>query len=268
MRNTRKTLMIAGGLVVVAISASYLMLLKADHRAVAEATAGIGDSAQTPPDADLRSGDNHVSQGSIGQAALPAATSKPADAAPQPAPATAPPAPAPATVANAPAPAAVTAPPPPPPPAPVTVTVDPAPPPGPAAPSVSAPPQPKTQPSAPPSAAVASVDAQKSPASTTNRTQRAPRGRDGLERHATAATANRGSATTPETAALVRESSKLDPSLPPPKDLPVPSSTDQRSSSAGANPVAAAMTERLVKESSSVGTSSPQPSQDNSGAAK
>nr|WP_241022020.1 extensin [Burkholderia sp. Ac-20353] len=266
MRNTRKTLMIAGGLLVVAISGSYLMLLKADHRAVAEATAGIGDSAQTPPDADLRSGDNHVSQGSIGQAALPAATTKPADAAPQPAPATAPPAPAPATAATTPAPAAATAPPPP--PAPVTVTVDPAPAPGPAAPSVSAPPQPKAQPSEPPSAAVASVDAQKSPASTTNRTQRASRGRDGLERHATAATANHGSATTPETAALVRESSKLDPSLPPPKDLPVPSSTDQRGSSAGANPVAAAMTERLVRESSSVGTSSSQPSQDNSAAPK
>ena len=70
---------------------------------------------------------------------------------------------------------------------------------------------------------------------------------------------------TPETAALVRESAKLDPSLPPPSMSSVssmPASTGsyrQGSSSSGANPVAAAMTEQLVRQSSSFKSTAPAP---------
>ncbi|MBN3821014.1 hypothetical protein G3N57_32730 [Paraburkholderia sp. Se-20369] len=122
-------------------------------------------------------------------------------------------------------------------------------------------PQPQPQPSAPPSVTVVSVDAQDSSASKTGPAQRAPRRRDGLERHATP---NQG--TTPETAALVRESAKLDPSLPMP-NLPARSSTDQRGSSTGSNAVAAAMTEQLVRQSSNIGAST-SAAKDNAAAAK
>ncbi|MGU7774884.1 extensin [Burkholderia sp. MR1-5-21] len=283
MRNPRKTLMIAGGLLVVATSASYLMLLRADHRAIAEATAGMSETGMSAtgmsatgmsdsargPDADLRSSPDHVSQGSIDQPALPAATTKPADVAQQkPA--------APVTVvvepAQGPATPSASAPPQPAVPPSVSAQAQPAAQPSASAqpkpsvqPSISVSPQLPAQPSAPPSAAVASVDAQSPAASTANHAQRASRGRDTLERHATT---NRAGTTaeTAETAALVRESSRLDPSLPPPTGLPVRSSTDGHSSSAGANAVGAAMTAQLVRESSSLGPSSSP--KDNSAAAK
>ncbi|MDW9248290.1 extensin [Burkholderia cepacia] len=240
MTSTRKTLMIAGGLLVAAAGTAYVMLLRADHRAIEDA--GIGDSAA--PAAVAPANNDHAVQGAIAPPA-PAAradtASKQAAVSPQP-PAPATPAPAPARVGAAPASV-------------------------PAVPVVSE----KAQPSAPaPKVNVVTVDAQDStppapapaakpaqPVAPAQVTQRAPRKRDGLERHAAAAPSATKSET-PETAALVRESAKLDPSLP----LPPMSSTSsmssstgsyrQGSSSSGANPVAAAMTEQLVRQSSSV----------------
>ncbi|MBW5809549.1 extensin [Burkholderia sp. COPS] len=242
MTSTRKTLMIAGGLLVAAAGTAYVMLLRADHRAIEDS--GIGDSAA--PVAVAPANNDHAVQGAIAPPA-PAAradtASKQAAVSPQP--------PAPATPAPAPAPARVGA-------APASV---------PAVPVVSE----KAQPSAPaPKVNVVTVDAQDStpptpapaakpaqPVAPAQVTQRAPRKRDGLERHAAAAPSATKSET-PETAALVRESAKLDPSLPPPpmsSTSSMSSSTGsyrQGSSSSGANPVAAAMTEQLVRQSSSV----------------
>ncbi|KVX53208.1 hypothetical protein [Burkholderia cepacia] len=250
MTSTRKTLMIAGGLLVAAAGTAYVMLLRADHRAIEDA--GIGDSAA--PAAVAPANNDHAVQGAIAPPA-PAAradtASKQAAVSPQP--------PAPATPAPAPAPARVSA-------APASV---------PAVPVVSE----KAQPSAPPPKVnVVTVDAQDStppaaaPVAPAQVTQRAPRKRDGLERHAAAAPSATKSET-PETAALVRESAKLDPSLPPP---PPPASSmsstssisssagsyRQGGSSSGANPVAAAMTEQLVRQSSSVKAPSPAPVND------
>ncbi|KWE19086.1 extensin [Burkholderia cepacia] len=257
MTSTRKTLMIAGGLLVAAAGTAYVMLLRADHRAIEDA--GIGDSAA--PAAVAPANNDHAVQGAIAPLA-PAAradtASKQAAVSPQP--------PAPATPAPAPAPARVSA-------APASV---------PAVPVVSE----KAQPSAPPPKVnVVTVDAQDStppaaapaakpaqPVAPAQATQRAPRKRDGLERHAAAAPATKSE--TPETAALVRESAKLDPSLPPPEvsSMSSTSSTSSISSSAGsyrqggsssgANPVAAAMTEQLVRQSSSVKAPSPAPVND------
>ncbi|KVL65127.1 hypothetical protein WJ50_06695 [Burkholderia ubonensis] len=266
MTNTRRKVMIAGGLLVVATSVSYLMLLRADHRAIAEA--GFGEAAPAAPAApaqmtEPRAGDDHAVQGSIGQPASAAATATHADAAPQQPP---------VAVSAAPPPPPVSAVPPPP-PAPVSLLQKPPPAqppeqpsarmsatlvPGQAVPSVSEKPQPPVQPSEPPSAAVASVDAQKSAALPANPAQHASRQRDGLARHAMTNPAK--TSETPETAALVRESAKLDPSLPPPQ-LPAGAGagTDRHGSSTGSNAVAAAMTERLVRESSSFKPSSPPP---------
>ncbi|WP_431290340.1 extensin [Burkholderia cepacia] len=241
MTSTRKTLMIAGGLLVAAAGTAYVMLLRADHRAIEDS--GIGDSAA--PVAVAPANNDHAVQGAIAPPA-PAAradtASKQAAVSPQP--------PAPATPAPAPAPARVGA-------APASV---------PAVPVVSE----KAQPSAPaPKVNVVTVDAQDStppapapaakpaqPVAPAQVTQRAPRKRDGLERHAAAAPSATKSET-PETAALVRESAKLDPSLPPPMSSTSSMSSSagsyrQGSSSSGANPVAAAMTEQLVRQSSSV----------------
>ncbi|WP_321912402.1 extensin [Burkholderia cepacia] len=245
MTSTRKTLMIAGGLLVAAAGTAYVMLLRADHRAIEDA--GIGDSAA--PAAVAPANNDHAVQGAIAPPA-PAAradtASKQAAVSPQP--------PAPATPAPAPAPARVSA-------APASV---------PAVPVVSE----KAQPSAPPPKVnVVTVDAQDStppaaaPAAKPARavapaqvTQRAPRKRDVLERHAAAAPSATKSET-PETAALVRESAKLDSSLPPPPASSMSSTSSisssagsyrQGGSSSGANPVAAAMTEQLVRQSSSV----------------
>ncbi|TES71048.1 extensin [Burkholderia cepacia] len=252
MTSTRKTLMIAGGLLVAAAGTAYVMLLRADHRAIEDA--GIGDSAA--PAAVAPANNDHAVQGAIAPPA-PAAradtASKQAAVSPQP--------PAPATPAPAPAPARVSA-------APASV---------PAVPVVSE----KAQPSAPPPKVnVVTVDAQDStppaaaPAAKPARavapaqvTQRAPRKRDGLERHAAAAPSATKSET-PETAALVRESAKLDPSLPPPPMSSTSSTSSsagsyrQGGSSSGANPVAAAMTEQLVRQSSSVKAPSPAPVND------
>ncbi|HFT8008501.1 TPA: extensin [Burkholderia cenocepacia] len=253
MTSTRKTMMIAGGLLVAAAGTAYVMLLRADHRAIEDA--GIGDSAA--PVAAAPAGNDHAVQGAIAPPAPAAATaSKQAAAAPPPSA----PAPAPAATARVVAPPAAVA----------------------AVPVVSDKPQPVTKPAAPPPKVnVVTVDAQDStpatppptPAAKPARsaqsaapaqvTQRAPRKRDGLERHAAAAPPAATKSETPETAALVRESAKLDPSLPPPPMQSMPSASTgsyrQGGSSSGANPVAAAMTEQLVRESSHFKTTTPVP---------
>ncbi|WP_342705958.1 extensin [Burkholderia arboris] len=243
MTSTRKTLMIAGGLLVAAAGTAYVMLLRADHRAIEDA--GIGDSAA--PVAVAPANNDHAVQGTIAPPAPAAAAPQQQAAVPPPSPA---PAPAPA------APARVSA----------------APPSAPAVPVVSDKAQPVTKPGAPPPKVnVVTVDAQDStppapppaaqqaqPAAPAQVTQRAPRKRDGLERHATATTKSE----TPETAALVRESAKLDPSLPAPPMSSMPASAGsyrQGSSSSGANPVAAAMTEQLVRASSNFKSTTPAP---------
>ncbi|HDR9805677.1 extensin [Burkholderia cenocepacia] len=260
MTSTRKTIMIAGGLLVAAAGTAYVMLLRADHRAIEDA--GIGDSAA--PVAAAPAGNDHAVQGAIAPPAPAAATApKQAAAAPPPAPTTSTPAPA------------------------ATARVDAAPAP---VPVVSDKPQPVTKPAAPPPKVnVVTVNPEDStppapaaaPAQTAavqraqsvqpaqsaapaQVTQRAPRKRDGLERHAAAPPAAMKSET-PETAALVRESAKLDPSLPPPSMSSIssmPASTGsyrQGSASSGANPVAAAMTEQLVRQSSSFKSTAPVP---------
>ncbi|MCA8271236.1 extensin [Burkholderia sp. AU30280] len=233
MTSTRKTLMIAGGLLVAAAGTAYVMLLRADHRAIEEA--GIGDSAA--PVAAAPANNDHAVQGAIAPPA-PAAQADTASkqaAVPPPPPAPVPAAPARVSAASA----------------PVPVVSE------------------KAQPSAPPPKVnVVTVDAQDStpPPAPAQVTQRAPRKRDGLERHAAAAPSATQSET-PETAALVRESAKLDPSLPPPPMSSMPSSSGayrQGRSSSGANPVAAAMTEQLVRESSNV-KPPPSPAPANSG---
>src|ERR1700730_18288177 len=96
MMNTRKILMIIGGLLLGAAGTTYLMLLQADRRAMAEATAGM----------------DHVTEGSIGQSKPSGAITKSTAIAQQPvvpAPASAPAlavAPAPMTAAPASSPAA------------------------------------------------------------------------------------------------------------------------------------------------------------------
>ncbi|KGB93283.1 hypothetical protein [Burkholderia cepacia] len=256
MTSTRKTMMIAGGLLVAAAGSAYVMLLRADHRAIEDA--GIGDSSA--PVAAAPAGNDHAVQGAIAPPA-PAAATTPKLAAAAPPPSAPTPAPA--------APARVGA--------------------APAIPVVSDKPQPVTKPVAPPPKVhVVTVDEQDStpsaqvpalppapaPGPAAKRaqsaapaqvTQRAPRKRDGLERHAAAAPPAAAKSETPETAALVRESAKLDPSLPPPSMSPVssmPASTGsyrQGGSSSGANPVAAAMTEQLVRQSSSFKSTAPAP---------
>ncbi|MBU9135810.1 hypothetical protein KTD17_22705 [Burkholderia multivorans] len=234
MTSTRKTLMIAGGLLVAAAATGYVMLLRADHRAIAEA--GLADSsapgaAPAPAVATPPADDGHTAQGAIAppvakaaSAAHPtlSASSAPVTIAPAPAVAAAPPAPAPA------------------------------------------------RPAATPSVKVVTVDAQDAPAPAPAHAappqQHARRQRDGIERHAAlkpATTKAEMKAETPETAALVRESAKLDPSLPPPT-MPVVAttgtahaSTTRHGASSGANPVAAAMTEQLVRESTNLSAPPP-----------
>src|ERR1700759_4195600 len=65
MMNTRKILMIIGGLLLGAVGTTYLMLLQADRRSMAEVTASMHESAQTPV-VDSRVGD-HVTEGRIDQ---------------------------------------------------------------------------------------------------------------------------------------------------------------------------------------------------------
>lgn len=269
MRRTRKTLMIVGGLLVAAAGTGYVMLLRDDHRAIAEA--GIGDAA-APAAAVPAANDDHTAQGTI---APPAAVAVPSthvdDAVPQRA-AVPPPAAAPARTNAAPPSTAVvpviagqappakrTAPP----PTVHVVTVEPedstpakakpgpaiqapvqaAQPPQAARPAQAAQPAQSVQSTPPVQAAQASRPSQQAQPA-----QRAERKRDGLERHAAAPSGTKSE--TPETAALVHESAKLDPSLPPPQYVATPSA-DRARPSAGGNAVAAAMTEQLVRQSSS-----------------
>ncbi|MDR8729270.1 extensin [Burkholderia pseudomultivorans] len=244
MTSTRKTLMIAGALLVAAAGTGYVMLLRADHRAIEEA--GIGDSAA--PAAAAPANDDHTAQGAIAPPRA-GATQQPA------APAAASVAPASAVVghiaSDKPQPSAT----------PVVrptvkvVTVD-------AQDSTPAAPKPAV-----PAAPAPAVQQAQSTPPTPQPTQHASRRREGLERHAAA---NPPSAIqkseTPETAALVRESAKLDPSLPPPPmsayagagtGAGAGAGTYRQGSSSGANPVAAAMTEQLVRESSSIKSQTP-----------
>lgn len=260
MTSTRKTFMIAGGLLVAAAGTGYVMLLRADHRAIAEA--GIGDAA--PAAAVTAANDGHTAQGTI---APPAAVAVPSthvdEAVPQPA-AVRPPSAAPARTSAAPPSAAVApvvaapapaAKPSAPPPAVHVVTIEPeaaTPPQAQPAPPVKASVQ-AAQPVQPTPPAQATQAAQPSQ-QTEPPTQRAARKRDGLERHAAATPAMKSE--TPETAALVRESAKLDPSLPPPQYVATPSA-DRQHATTGANPVAAAMTDQLVRQSSSFKAATP-----------
>ncbi|WDR86470.1 extensin [Burkholderia ambifaria] len=262
MRRTRKTLMIVGGLLVAAAGSGYVMLLRDDHRAIAEA--GIGDAAAPAAAVPAANGD-HTAQGTI---APPAAVAVPSthvdDAVPQRA-AVPPPAAAPARTNAAPPSTAVVpviagqappAKPTAPPPTVHVVTVEPEdstpakakPAPATQAPVQAAQPTQAAQPvqSAPPPVQAAQASRSSQPAY--QPAQRAERKRDGLERHAAAPSGTKSE--TPETAALVHESAKLDPSLPPPQYVATPSA-DRARPSAGGNAVAAAMTEQLVRQSSS-----------------
>jgi len=232
MMTTRKILMILAGLVLGAALTTYLMVLQADRRATAEATAGMDESARPSP-IDPRVSENHMTAGSIGQSAPSDAITKSAAVAQQPiAPVPAPAAPA-VPVAPAPAPVAAA-------PAPVKQQAQPA-----------------------PSTAVASVNVQDSGTPKVVPAQRPQRGRDNLDRRAQA---NQGP--TPETNELVRESAKLDPSLPPPMSSPSASvntpattqaSTDQRSTSGGSYQAGAAHTDQLVRDSAKLDPSLPPP---------
>ncbi|WP_126225190.1 extensin [Burkholderia ambifaria] len=271
MRRTRKTLMIVGGLLVAAAGSGYVMLLRDDHRAIAEA--GIGDAAAPAAAVPAANGD-HTAQGTI---APPAAVAVPSthvdDAVPQRAAVPPPAAAAPARANAAPPSTAVVpviagqappAKPTAPPPTVHVVTVEPEDstpakakpaPATPQAPVQAAQPQPAARTAQPAQAAqpvqsappVQSAQASR-PSQQAQPAQRAERKRDGLERHA--ATPSGTKSETPETAALVHESAKLDPSLPPPQYVATPSA-DRARPSAGGNAVAAAMTEQLVRQSSS-----------------
>jgi hypothetical protein len=231
MMNTRKILMIMGALLLGAAGTTYLMLLQADRRAMAEVTAAMDESAR-PPVVDSRVSD-HVTEGRIDQSKPSGAITKSTAIAQQP-------------VVPAPAPALAVA------PAPMTA----APASSPAAAQVTGQPKPEARPKQAPSTAVASVNVQDSGAPKVVPAQRAQRGRDSPDRRAI--TTPRA---TPETDELVRESAKLDPSLPPPDMSVARAAMDQRSSKpgTGSNPVAAAMTDQLVRESAKLDPSLPPP---------
>jgi len=211
MMNSRKILMIIGGLLLGAAGATYLMFLQADRHAMAEVTAAMDESARAPV-VDSRVSD-HVTEGSIGQ-------SKPSDA-----------------IEMAAAPASSSA-----------------------AAQVTGQPKSETRLKQAPSTAVASVNVQDSGAPKVVPAQRAQRGRDDLDRRAlTTQGATQGAR--PETDELVRESAKLDPSLPPPDMSAARAAMDQRSSKppTGSSPVAVAMTDQLVRDSAKLDPSLPPP---------
>ncbi|WP_236078324.1 hypothetical protein [Paraburkholderia nemoris] len=192
---------------------------------MAEVTTAMHESAQ-PPVADSRVGD-HVTEGSIDQSKPSGAITKSTAIAQEPA-------------VPAPGPALAVA------PAPMTAALASSP----AAAQVTG------QPKQVPSTAVASVNVQDSGAPKVVPAQRALRGRDGLDHRAIT---TRGA--TPETDELVRESAKLDPSLPPPDMSAARDAMDHSSSKpgTGSNPVAAAMTDQLVRESAKLDPSLPPP---------
>jgi hypothetical protein len=228
--NTRKILMIIGGLLLGAAGTTYLMLLQADRRAMAEVTAAMDESAR-PPAVDSRVSD-HVTEGSIGQSKPSGAITKSTAIAQHP-------------VVPTPAPALAVA--------PARMTAAPAS--SPAAAQVTGQPKPQAQPKQAPSTAVAAVNVQDSGAPKVVPAQHAQRGRDGLDRRAITT-----QGATPETDELVRESAKVDPLLPPPTSLPAASlgdraSTDQR----GTYQSGAAMTDQLVRDSAKLDPSLPPP---------
>jgi hypothetical protein len=234
---TQNILMIAGGLLLVAGGASYLTLVAADHRAMAEARAGIDDSARTSV-VDSRSSEDHVSQGSVGQSALAGKVI----AVPQPSPAPERVAPGSTAVAsvnvqNANAPQAIPA-------------------------------QPAHHRHDGLDHRAAALQA------TTPETEELVRESakpdpslppPNLPVHQNAdlrgGSSNDGRAMTDQ---LVRQSAQLDPALPPPDmsaRVSTDSSTYRRSAKpgAGANPVAAAMTDQLVRQSAKLDPSLPPP---------
>ena len=229
MMNTRKIWMIVGGILLAAVGTVYLTLLLEDRRSVAEVTAAMDESAR-PPVVDSRVGD-HVTQGSISPSKPSGAVTQSTAIAQEPA-VTAP------VLAGASAPTTA---------APAS---------SPAAAQVTGQRKPEAQPKQALSTAVASVNVQDSSAPKVVPAQRALRGRDGLDRRAIT---SRGA--TPETDELVRESAKLDPSLPPPDMSAAHAAMDQRSAKprAGSNPVAAAMTDQLVRDSAKLDPSLPPP---------
>ena len=229
MMNTRKIWMIVGGILLGAAGTTYLTLLLEDRRSVAEVTAAMDESAR-PPVVDSRVGD-HVTQGSISPSKPSGAVTQSTAIAQEPA-VTAP------VLAGASAPTTA---------APAS---------SPAAAQVTGQRKPEAQPKQALSTAVASVNVQDSSAPKVVPAQRALRGRDGLDRRAIT---SRGA--TPETDELVRESAKLDPSLPPPDMSAARAAMDQRSAKprAGSNPVAAAMTDQLVRDSAKLDPSLPPP---------
>lgn len=227
---TRKILMILAGLVLGAALTTYLMLLQADRRATAEARAGMDETVR-PAAVDSRVSESHMTEGSIDQSTPSREITKSAAVAQQP-----------VVPAPAPAPAAAPAPVKPAPSAAVTQSTE------------------QAKPA--PSTAVASVNVQDAgtpkvvPAPAP--APRAQRGRESLDRRAAA---NQG--TTPETDELVRESAKLDPSLPPPTSMPTQTpptaSTNPRSASRGAYQTGAAQTDQLVRDSAKPDPSLPPP---------
>lgn len=229
MMTTRKILMIIAGLVLGAALTTYLMLLQADRRATAEAKAGMDETVR-PAAVDSRVSESHMTEGSIGQSTPPRAITKSAAVAQQPIV----PAPVPAPVPAAPAPTK---------PAPSAAVT-----------------QSTEQAKPAPSTAVASVNVQDAgaPKVVPAPAPRAQRGRENLDRRAAA---NQGA--TPETDELVRQSAKLDPSLPPPTSMPTqtPStaSTDSRSASRGSYPSGSAQTDQLVHDSAKLDPSLPPP---------
>ena len=229
MMNTRKIWMIVGGILLAAVGTVYLTLLLEDRRSVAEVTAAMDESAR-PPVVDSRVGD-HVTQGSISPSKPSGAVTQSTAIAQEPA-VTAP------VLAGASAPTTA---------APAS---------SPASAQVTGQRKPEAQPKQALSTAVASVNVQDSSAPKVVPAQRALRGRDGLDRRAIT---SRGA--TPETDELVRESAKLDPSLPPPDMSAARAAMDQRSAKprAGSNPVAAAMTDQLVRDSAKLDPSLPPP---------
>jgi hypothetical protein len=229
MMNTRKISMIVGGLLLCGAGTTYV-LFQPDRRETAEVTAM--DESARPPVVDSHISD-HVTEGSVDYSSPSGVATNSAAIAHQPA------VPAPASALSV-SPAPITA----------------ASPASPAVPQVTGQPKPQAQPKEAPSTAVATVNVHDTGAPKVVPAQPAHRERDALDRRAITS-----QGATPETNELVRESAKLDPSLPPPDMSAARAALDQRSSKpdAGSNPVAAAMTDQLVRESAKLDPSLPPP---------